>query len=571
MKSNITVIKILLEKRIKFSTVSGILSTRPNLIKWIDESIPEIEIITTKSYQVKPNPGNREPIIYEKEAGSYGNAVGLKNPGMEAGYMELEKLRNSYSMRSLLNISISANTIDDFFKLIKKFERLADIFELNFSCPHALDGYGASIGNDPAAVYDYIREIHKITEKPLFPKLTPNTDRIGEIALSAVRAGADGITAINTVGPEQFYEPVTGKPVLYNHDGHRGGKSGEWIKQIALKRIGEIRHAVGRDVPIIGMGGISKAIDVKNMIKAGANTVGLGSVFARVPRQDLIPRFVSSLKNDCLYNTNNARKFLTNHRLMLYKSYTIERIFAVIPELKIFYLNGRINSQPGQFVFIFIPGSGEKPFAVVKDKPPTFIIRKRGELTGAMFNLSIGDRVLIRGVYGTGFPDCLRGTVYIIAGGTGAALVPKIAEKLINQGKIVNTFLGFSNKEEAVIGNLLELPAGYTKVIDNEEKGEILRVLKERLVNKNLREVCFYNTGPLGFVKEAMRLEAELGAFPKDIYGSIETVTMCGVGLCGNCEYGGKLLCKEGNFLSLNFIKNYIRGRHIEYTRAACT
>jgi len=559
MKSNIDVIKILLEKRVKFSTVSGILSTKPNLIKWIDKSIPEIEIITTKSYQVKPNPGNREPIIYEKEIGSYGNAVGLKNPGMEAGYKELEKLKKHYSIRSLLNISISANNIEDFIKLIRKFEKLADLFELNFSCPHALDGYGASIGNNPAAVYDYIREIRKITEKPLFPKLTPNTDKIGEIALSAVRAGADGITAINTVGPEKFYEPVAGKPVLYNHDGHRGGKSGEWIKHIALMRIREIRQAIGRDVPIVGMGGISTAIDVKRMIKAGANAVGLGSVFARIPRQDLIPKFISSLKNDCLYNRNNASKFLASHKLMHYNSYAIERILTITSELKIFYLNGRINSKPGQFVFIFIPGSGEKPFTVVKDEPITFIIRKRGEFTGTMFNLSIGDRVLIRGIYGMSFPDCSTTTAYIIAGGTGAALVPGIAEKLSDQGKIVKIFLGFSNKEEAVIGNLLELPVGYTTVIDKGGKGEILRVLKERLANKNLREVCFYNTGPSEFVKAAMELEAKLGASLKEIYGSIETITMCGVGLCGNCEYGGKLLCKEGNFLSLNFLKDYIR------------
>ena len=106
---------------------------------------------------------------------------------------------------------------------------------------------------------------------------------------------------------------------------------------------------------------------------------------------------------------------------------------------------------------------------------------------------------------------------------------------------------------------MLELPVGYTTVIDKGGKGEILRVLKERLANKNLREVCFYNTGPSEFVKEAMELEAKLGASLKEIYGSIETITMCGVGLCGNCEYGGKLLCKEGNFLSLNFFKDYIR------------
>lgn len=198
------VMKFLLEDRIKLGTVSGIFTTKPNLIQWVDENIPEIELITTKSYQVLPNPGNREPIIVEMGVGSYGNAVGLKNPGMEQGYRDLVELRKRHNLRSYLNVSLSASSIDDFILLIKKFEDVGDMLELNFSCPHAKPGYGSSIGSNPKVVREYMEALRKSTNALLLPKLTPNVDNIGEIAKAAVDAGADGIAAINTVGPEVF-------------------------------------------------------------------------------------------------------------------------------------------------------------------------------------------------------------------------------------------------------------------------------------------------------------------------------------------------------------------------------
>ena len=121
---------------------------------------------------------------------------------------------------------------------------------------------------------------------------------IGEIALAAVKAGADGIAAINTVGPEVFREPYTGQPVLYNPNGRKGGKSGLWIRETALQKVREIRQAVGEDVPIIGIGGIASTADVLNMREAGADVVGLGSVITRVPSQELLPHYFYSLKKD---------------------------------------------------------------------------------------------------------------------------------------------------------------------------------------------------------------------------------------------------------------------------------
>ncbi|RKX91104.1 MAG: dihydroorotate dehydrogenase, partial [Spirochaetes bacterium] len=233
-------------KTISFATVSGIVTTNPGMIRRID-ALPDFTLITTKSYQVNPNPGNREPVIVEPENGSFGNAVGLRNPGMIKGLEELKKLTSRETLTSILNISVSGNSVEEFITLIRHFEGIADIIELNLSCPHAAKGYGMAIGTDPEVVYSYLSELRKVTDALIFPKLTPNVDSISEIAIAAVQGGADGITAINTAGPRLYVEPVSGEPLLLNNSGNKGGMSGKWIKDLAVKKVSEIREALGPD------------------------------------------------------------------------------------------------------------------------------------------------------------------------------------------------------------------------------------------------------------------------------------------------------------------------------------
>ncbi|GAG37882.1 unnamed protein product, partial [marine sediment metagenome] len=243
----------------------GIFTTKPSLIEWVDKNIPEIELITSKSYQVKPNPGNKGPIIVEHSVGNFGNAVGLRNPGMDKGHEDLVELRENHNLRSYLNVSLSANSINDFIKLVLKFEDIADILELNFSCPHAKKGFGSSIGSDAKIVQEYMEELRKTTKTLLIPKLTPNVDNIGEIAITALNAGADGISGINTADPIVYIEPNSRKPILYNPNAHKGGKSGEWIKKLTLEKLKEVREAIGPNIPIIGMGGITTGQDVREI------------------------------------------------------------------------------------------------------------------------------------------------------------------------------------------------------------------------------------------------------------------------------------------------------------------
>ena len=142
------------------ATVSGVATTKKELIELFDRKIPSIDIITTKSFQVKPNPGNREPVVCSPSPGNFGNSVGLRNPGMDVIIPELREIRE-HGMRALLNVSLSASSPEDFITLVKASDPYADMLELNFSCPHAAAGYGASIGSDKDIASSYVKAINE--------------------------------------------------------------------------------------------------------------------------------------------------------------------------------------------------------------------------------------------------------------------------------------------------------------------------------------------------------------------------------------------------------------------------
>lgn len=222
--------------KVVLSTVSGILTTEPGMVTYFETKVPSCDMITTKSYQVVQTFGHREPVICSTKEGNFGNFVGLRNPGMDAVYPKLEALYDS-SMRAILNISLSANNPEDFATLVARFDGIADLLELNFSCPHAQAGFGASIGSDAETAASYVRTIcQRVPERKalLIIKLPPNVDHIGEIAKAVIDAGADGVAAINTVGPIEHIDPTSGEVIFSKQEGGRGGASGEWVKERAL-------------------------------------------------------------------------------------------------------------------------------------------------------------------------------------------------------------------------------------------------------------------------------------------------------------------------------------------------
>ncbi len=548
-----------LEERPQLASVSGVVTTSLQMIKYFDTALTPFTMVTTKSFQVIPNPGNREPILCEVESGSFGNSVGLRNQGMALALEELEKLRSEHTMRTLLNVSISGSTIEDFVILAKAFEPVADILELNFSCPHAAEGYGSAIGSSGEIAAAYVKAIREAlgNSGPLiFPKLTPNVDDIGSIAQAVMAGGADGLVAINTVGPEVHIEPGSGAPILQNSLGGAGGKSGLWIYDDAIQAIKAIRQAVGPEVPLIGMGGVSSGKDVAEMVLAGADFVGVGSAFAKVHQRNwlayseaLVEDAITVIKGE---EHNTSANYYSLEPSMEYKEHKIIKRQEFGSDTLVVTLNGEWPYEAGEYLFLWIPGVGEKPFSIAIDSPLTFVVKLKGAFTKALFDLKVGDSLFIRGLYGEPFEVQSQPNAILVAGGSGIAVVPALAKRLVAEGITLQTFVGISNEEHRDV--LREEIEKYGPLNVISDQGVVGRVLND-LLDKTLKEGCsYYFIGPTPFMGRGAEGLVKKGVDPADIFLSLELTTLCGVGLCGQCSCGDKLTCQYGTFVSYRFI-----------------
>jgi len=550
------------------ATVSGVLSTKTNLVKYASLELG-FDIVTTKSYQLVANPGNREPIICQVEPLSFGNSVGLRNPGIDVAVEELEALRASLKFPSILNVSLSASSAQDFITLIKRVEHLADIVELNFSCPHASAGFGSSIGCNIEIATGYVKKIvSSCVHCPalIFIKLTPNVENIGEIAKSVIEHGADGIVAINTVGPSLYIEPQSQKPILQNKLGGKGGKSGAWVFERAIECVKEIRASIGEDVPIIGMGGVSQGEQLAKMLLSGANVVGIGSAFGTVKQEDW-KNYLEALKSDALQcikgeNVNTTSRFVIKKNRMEYKPYKIIDIKHISEDVMIMRCEGEMPFKAGEFVFLWLPQIGEKPFSLCLSSPITFIIKRRGAFTTELFKLVAGDIIYIRGLYGKPLILPQTRNAILVAGGTGVALLPSLAKQLEEVGTNIKIYVGSSEKEpiEAsdhitqkptnIIEETLVKYGNFKTVYDAGKIARVLDVLDEETHASSSNTAC-YIVGPMVFMKKASSILEAKGIAKKLIFLSLEKNTMCGVGLCGECSCGNRLTCQTGTFLSL--------------------
>lgn len=547
------------------ATVSGVGSTKAELIRYFDRSVDAIDIITTKSFQHEPNPGNREPVICEVERGTFGNSVGLRNPGLQVALHELRQLRKTHSFRSLLNVSLSASTPEDFVILVKAFDEVADLVELNFSCPHAEPGYGSTIGENLELASRYVRFIKANTAEcwaPLFVKLTPNVNDIASIAKAVVEAGADGIVAINTVGPLLHIDPAAKKPILQNKLGGKGGQSGKTVFPIALKAITEIREALGEAIPIIGMGGVDSGADAAKLIEAGANVVGIGSALGTVDQRSW-PQYLKAIKEEVNHLLYNGKKpaissvsFIKTHRQMEYRKHIVLENEAYGSDTAILRLDGKFPTKAGQFAFLWLPQIGEKPFSVAHNDPLTFVIKRRGPFSDELCSLQKGDEVYIRGLYGQGFDPPKTKKALLIGGGTGVAVLPALAEQLSERGTAIEILVGTSEAVEtsALLEEKLSSYGSFVCVADEGKPGRVLDLLDGRAFDE---DTACYLVGPQVFMALAARTVLEGGVKEERLYLSQELMTLCGIGMCGECVCGDRLTCQWGTFMEYRYLKEH--------------
>lgn len=235
--------------------------------------IYDINMLGTFSFKgttKEPRFGNPTPRIAECPSGMI-NAVGLQNPGVEKVISEeLPKLKKCFNKPVMANVSGFA--VDEYVYCCEKLDKEEQVgwLEVNVSCPN-VHGGGMSFGVSPDAAAEVTRAVKAVTTKPVYIKLSPNVTDIVSIAKACEEAGADGISMINTMLGMRI-DLNKKKPIIANK---MGGYSGSAIMPVALRMVYQVYEAV--KIPIIGMGGITTAEDVIEMMLAGATAVQVGA------------------------------------------------------------------------------------------------------------------------------------------------------------------------------------------------------------------------------------------------------------------------------------------------------
>jgi dihydroorotate dehydrogenase (NAD+) catalytic subunit len=250
---------------------SGVMGTSPKLLQRV--ALAGAGAVTAKSCGLRQREGHPNPVMLEWEHGLL-NAIGLTNPGVEEEAVVLQLAKTHLAPLGVpLFASIFAGTVEEFGQVAAMIAQVKpDMIEVNISCPNVHDDFGLPFAADhknAAAVTRVVRAA--AGDIPIAIKLAPNVPDIGRIAKAVVDAGADVITAINTM-PGMVIDADAVQPVLHNQS---GGISGPALKPIALRCVAEVARSV--DVPIIGTGGVLTGRDAVEMLMAGATGVGVGS------------------------------------------------------------------------------------------------------------------------------------------------------------------------------------------------------------------------------------------------------------------------------------------------------
>ena len=226
--------------------------------------------ISLKGSTIATRYGNPLPRIAECPSGLI-NAVGLQNPGVDKVVTdEIPHCKKFFDGKLIANVG--GHSVDDYTSAVAKFNDCDDVFaiELNISCPNVKGG-GMAFGLDPTTAHDLVVAVKKVSTKPIMVKLSPNVTDIVAMAKACASAGADGISLINTLVGMRI-NIKTGKPII---SVTKGGYSGPGIFPVALRMVYEVANAVS--IPVVGMGGVSNAREVIEMMMAGATAVMVGS------------------------------------------------------------------------------------------------------------------------------------------------------------------------------------------------------------------------------------------------------------------------------------------------------
>jgi len=263
----------------------------------------------TKAVSLEPRGGAPPPRVAEFEGGMV-NAVGLANPGLEAVRREHIPWMASHLPATRKIVNVVGLATDEFAAVVAGLENgldgsqaaAVDAFEINVSCPNVKAG-GMEFGADRAALTAVVTGVRRETRRPVFVKLSPTLESVGDAARVAADAGADGISVVNTI-PGLLIDVERRRPVL---GFGTGGVSGPAILPVGVLATWKVRKAV--PLPILGVGGVSSAEDALQYIMAGAALVGVGTAAMRDPRAP--ERIVRGLEQWCArHNVNSVEELV---------------------------------------------------------------------------------------------------------------------------------------------------------------------------------------------------------------------------------------------------------------------
>lgn len=545
----------------RFVIPSGIRCTHASTIQRCFLDAPAVGVVTTKSISAQPRAGYREPIFARYAPGCYINAVGLANPGAAAFLREFDGI--AIPEDKFLLVSIFGSDVASFVAAAETLKPIADGFELNMSCPHA-KGYGAEVGQDRELLKGVTETVAQVTGLPVFVKLSSTLADLGGAAQAAVAAGAAGLTLINTVGPALAEHGPDA--ILSNR---WGGLSGDGIRPMGLRAVEQVRKAIGPEPVIIGMGGIASPEHVGQYARAGADLFGVGSALAGMDNAEF-NRYLAGLERDAgrgrmagYERSCECRVGMDYYRARIaervdYDNTLFKLIFETLPT------SGGDGDFAGRFFFLWIPGAGEKPFAIFSATERSVVVRVVGQFTQRLSQLQPGDEVLLRGPYGRGLPAIDYGTVVHVGGGTGIASLLEIAQELRPSRQIF--LLGARTRTHLIDLDRFDLLGEVHVATDDGSAGhhgfvpDLLPEVIAALPAAERNRVSFINCGPEPMVRRCFEIEREF-APPERIIGSIEYMTSCGVGICGKCASpSGALTCVDGPFLAWREFQPLARG-----------
>lgn len=247
-------------------TASGTFGSGAEYSEFVD--LNRLGAVVTKGVASVPWPGNPTPRIAEVYGGML-NAIGLQNPGIDVFVQRDIPYLKQFDTRIIVNVC--GRTTEDYVAVVERLsQEPVDLLEINISCPNVKEG-GIAFGQDPKAVEAITREVKRHAKQPVIMKLSPNVTDIVSIAKACEEAGADGISLINTLMGMRI-DLKTKRPVIANK---MGGFSGSAIFPVALRMVYQVAEAV--KIPIMGIGGVSSAENVIEMMLAGATAVQVGA------------------------------------------------------------------------------------------------------------------------------------------------------------------------------------------------------------------------------------------------------------------------------------------------------